>query len=724
MKRKLAETIVRLRIPILIAMAIITAVCVTTIGKTNINYDLTRYLADDTMTRRALRVMDSEFGSSEQLRLMFTDRSEAEMDEITAALKELPEVRLVIYDPEENVKREGDGTFHLVTLMLNECDAPSLVFALREMFPDAGDYYVGGTSALQLDLQERVADEIPLVMLISVAIVLIVLLLTSRAWLEPLVILPVLGVSIIINMGTNFMFRDISFITFAVCAILQLALSIDYAIMLLHTWNDARCEGLSAVDAMKEAMTRCMMRIASSALTTVAGLLSLLFMSVTIGFDIGLALSKGILISMLCVFLLMPSVALLLEKPIAKSAHKPLRLSGAPLAKALNRSKKPLAVVLIIAVICGARLTSVNEYSFSVSNDASGTENEMIDKVFGASNPLALLVPGGDSDEDIEKQRGLAAALMEIRLPDGSPAVNGISAMVTTGAKALECYTPEEVAEMTGQSAAAVRMLFVLNGFGEKARADRLLDAAGAFSGDGTVSELADALRSARDIFIGTGHSRMVLETSFMPSSEGFTGVMEEMLRTVREFYGDDFYMTGLSMSNYEIGRAFTGDLLKVNIITLLAILAIVLISFRAVKMPLILVFVIEGAIFISMGISRIIGEKVFFMAYLICLAIQMGATIDYGILLCDQYRSFRREGLTPADALREALDRSMPTIFTSGTILVTAGFIIGVKCSVYYIYAIGQLLARGALISVILVLTLLPVLLLLSERRGAEKGA
>lgn len=724
MKRQLAETIVRLRIPILIAMTIITAVCVTTIGKTNINYDLTRYLADDTMTQRALKVMDSEFGSSEQLRLMFTDRSEAEMDEITAALRELPEVRLVIYDPEENVKREGDGTFHLVTLMLNECDAPSLVFALREMFPDAGDYYVGGTSALQLDLQERVADEIPLVMLISVAIVLIVLLLTSRAWLEPLVILPVLGVSIIINMGTNFVFRDISFITFAVCAILQLALSIDYAIMLLHTWNDARSEGLSAVDAMKEAMTRCMMRIASSALTTVAGLLSLLFMSVTIGFDIGLALSKGILISMLCVFLLMPSVALLLEKPITKTAHTPLRLSGAPLAKALNRSKKPLAVVLIIAVICGAWLTSANEYSFSVSNDASGTENEIIDRVFGASNPLALLVPGGDSDEDIEKQRGLAAALMEIRLPDGSPAVNGISAMVTTGAQALEYYTPEEIAEMTGQSAAAVRMLFILNGFGEKARADRLLDAAGAFSGDGgTVSELADALRSARDIFIGSEHSRMVLETGFMPSSDGFTGVMEDILRTVREFYGNDFYMTGLSMSNYEIGRAFTGDLLKVNIITLLAILAIVLISFRAVKMPLILVFVIEGAIFISMGISRIIGEKVFFMAYLICLAIQMGATIDYGILLCDQYRSFRREGLTPADALKEALDRSMPTIFTSGTILVTAGFIIGVKCTVYYIYAIGQLLARGALISVILVLTLLPALLALSDRDKGQKA-
>ena len=153
------------------------------------------------------------------------------------------------------------------------------------------------------------------------------------------------------------------------------------------------------------------------------------------------------------------------------------------------------------------------------------------------------------------------------------------------------------------------------------------------------------------------------------------------------------------------------------NIITFLAILLIVTVSFRSFRLPLLLVFVIEGAIWITMGTSCLLGQPIFFISYLICLSIQMGATIDYGIMLCDQYRNLRREGHSPADALSAALHRSLPTVLTSGIILVTAGYIVGKRCSVYYIASIGSLLARGASVSVILVLTLLPALLLLFDR-------
>jgi len=202
-----------------------------------------------------------------------------------------------------------------------------------------------------------------------------------------------------------------------------------------------------------------------------------------------------------------------------------------------------------------------------------------------------------------------------------------------------------------------------------------------------------------------------------------FNPCMESVLAAARNVYGDEYYATGGPMSTYDIGNAFRSDLMKVNLITLLAILLIVVISFRAFLLPLLLVFVIEGAIWISMGLSKVFGHSVFFISYLICLSIQMGATIDYGILLCDQYRMFRRGGLGPKEALQEALSKALPTVLTSGIILVTAGFIIGVQCSIYYISSIGLLISRGAAMSVLLVLTLLPALLVLFDRRIMRKG-
>lgn len=720
MRRKLAEGIVRCRILILIIMLAAAGASAAMIGRTRINYDLTRYLSGDTMTKKALAVMKEEFGSSEQVQLMFVNRDDAGLEGIVKTLEELPEVRFAVRNPETDV-RETDGTvYQLVTLTLNECDAGRLVISLREMFPEAGTYYVGGAASAQLDVQNRIAREMPMVMLISVGIVLAVLLLTSHAWLEPAVILPVLGISILINMGTNFIFADVSFITFAVSAILQLALSIDYAIMLLHAWNDGCERGLTAKEAMTEAVAGCLMRITSSAMTTVAGLMSLLFMSFTIGFDIGMVLSKGILISLLSVFLLMPALTLLMEKPLRATGHKPLRLGGEHLAAGIGKIKTPLAAVLILAVLCGAWMNQKNTYSFSDRGQTGTSEASKVSEVFGQSDPIVLLVPGGEEDADYDRQRELAGKLQALKKQNGEPALKSITAMVTTGEAALKYYTPADVAEMTGLNTLIISAFYQLNGFGESVRGDRLLDTASALSGvSEKLDEMQKMLSSARDAFIGPHYSRMLLDPNFtaLDTDPDFKRIMTEILELSGEVYGENYYITGKAMSNYDISRAFTGDLTKVNIITLLAILLIVIISFRAVLMPLLLVFVIEGAIWITMGISFLRGESIFFMAYLICLAIQMGATIDYGILLCDHYRTLRLNGLEKQKAMGETLSRSMPTVLTSGTILTTAGFVIGIQCSVYYISTIGSLIARGALISVILVLTLLPALLLLCDR-------
>ena len=718
MKKRLAHQIVRFRIPILAVILLLAGWSVFQISRTVINYDLTRYLSDDTMTKRALVVMEEEFSASEQLRLLFENRDEASMQDILSRLEDTPEVIAVQYDPETDRKEDNGGTVHLVTLTLEESDTAALVPVLREMFPEAGDYIVSGNAVRLLDIQKSVGDEIPGIMLIAVGVVFAVLLLTSHAWLEPLLLLVVFAISILINMGTNFLFRDVSFITFAVCAILQLALSIDYAIMLLHTWNRFCDSGLGAEEAMEEALAECFMRISSSALTTVAGLLSLLFMSFTIGFDIGLVLSKGILISMLCVFLLMPSLTLMMKTPVRKTRHRPLSFGGARLGKFIYRHKKPVAVLLTLVVLAGAFFSFQNEYFFTEPDPSADTDSGRINALFGTSSPMALLVPGDETDESYDRQRALVRNLESLKRADGTPVVRSITAMVTTGEAALKEYTAGEVAEMTGMKPALVSAFFVMNGFGETVRAEELLSAAAAFVGDNEqIASLQEQLNTARQVFIGNNYHRILLEPAFTASDSDFNDCMDAVLQAADQVYPQDYYMTGGPMSVYDIGNAFRGDLMKVNLITLFAILLIVIFSFRSFLLPALLVFIIEGAIWITMGINRITGEPIFFICYLICLSIQMGATIDYAILVSDQYRIFRGKGLPVREALQETMRTALPTVLTSGIILITAGFIIGKQCSIYYISSIGLLISRGALMSVLLVLTLLPALLALFDK-------
>ena len=635
--RNLARLIIRGRYILPVVLLICTILAGTAISRTVINYDLTSYLAKDTMTIRGARVVQEEFKAANATR-------------------------------ESNSTTQGD---------------------LR-------------------GLQMKIGQEIPVALAISVAVVLVMLTVTSHAWLEPLLILFVLAVSIVLNMGTNFVFSSVSFITFAVCAILQLALSIDYAIMLLHAWNAHLDSGMDAKEAMAEALSECFMRIASSAMTTVAGLLSLLFMSFTIGFDIGMVLSKGIIISMLCVFLLMPSVTLLCGKALRRTKHKALPIGGDRLAGLVFRIRKPLAAGMVLLVLAGLYLNFRVEYTFTGKPGEAATPG-----------PLALIVPGGDTDADYDRQRDLVSRLQAVTKEDGTPAIGKIQAMVTDGADALRYYSADELAEMTGISPAVIRGYLTLSGLDEPVRGDRLLDAAvlpAQFVP--ALAEKREQLAYGRAMLNSDAHTMIVLHQEFTASSPDFIPVMTRILDSARAVYPEqEIYATGVLMSTYDISNAFRDDLLKVNLITFAAIFLIVAISFRSLRMPLVLVLVIEGAIWITIGFSALINEPVFFISYLICVSIQMGATIDYGILLSDQYRSRRAEGLAPRAALTAALKKALPTILTPGIILIVAGFAVGKVCTIYYISSIGLLVSRGALVSTLLMLTFLPSLLLLCDR-------
>ena len=327
------------------------------------------------------------------------------------------------------------------------------------------------------------------------------------------------------------------------------------------------------------------------------------------------------------------------------------------------------------------------------------------------------MVPGGDSDEDYEKQRALAEELDALTV-DGEKVLDDISAMVTTGADALKYYTAEEAAKLTGQSPVMIRGFYLLNGYGDSVRGDRLLqDAAKIMPDNAMIQSLDQALDVAKTAFLGKHYTRMLLTMHFSPADARASEAIERIIEIGRAQYGDETYLTGIPMSVYDIAAAFREDLLRVNLITLAAIFLIVALSFRRPGLAAVLVFVIEGAIWIGMAVSKLKNEPIFFMCYLILVAIQMGATIDYAILFTQRYRTEKAGGDDPCRALTAAYDRALPTVLTSGIILIMAGYVIGKLCTVYYISSIGMLLSRGATVSVLLVLTLLPALLTFREK-------
>ena len=729
MPEKLAAFIVDKRRYILAFFALAAVLSVFMIPKTVINYDFTRYLSESTVTRRSLDLMETEFGSIDQISVLFTSLEDGVCAQIAEDIQEINGISRAVYSPDSDLKYLDGVKYERLNIYTENTDMAALSGELERYLSsraDTGEFSMHGSAPESISLQRRVAEEMPLTMLIAVAVVIAVLFVTSHSYIEPVVFALVLTVSILINMGTNFIFDSISFITFAVSAILQLALAMDYSIMLLRTYFELRDGGMDDTSALKSALQQAFMLICSSSLTTVAGLGSLMFMSFTIGFDIGIVLSKGIIISMISVFTLMPALIRLFAKPLRTTMHKPLPLGGRHLGRfACTRfAKYAVPAVLIPVIIVSFVLQGQINYTFT-DTSMRGTDS-VYTRLYGRSEPLALLVPSRGTDADYETQRALIKRLSEIEY-EGRPAVSSVAAMVTSGAAALEYYTAADLADMLGIGQIRAGAYLGLMGFtGNRARADELAEKAAAFMPDNAqAAEMKALVGFAKGLFQTDDYARIVLSLDIPPKGEASFGVLEEIISLAQEFYPNEkLGFAGILMSSYDISGAFTSDILRVNLITILAIFLIVALSFRSLSVPLILIFVIQGAVMVNMASSviatrlssvlpKLFHERsVFFMCYLICLAIQMGATIDYGILLTTHYINSRKTEDKHA-AMASALRLSMPTIFTSGLILFTAGLAIGLVCTVYYIYSIGLLIASGTFFSLVMVLILLPPLLL-----------
>ncbi len=727
---KLARLTVRYRAVIIILFILATVWAFAHLDATPINYDLTSYLSEDTDTSIGLRRMQAAFEPTASFRVAL-----ASDDDQAAALAQeigkLPGVMSAAFDPGKNAS-EDETVWRLIEVITEEAEAAASYDAAEALLRDV-PHLSAGTVKDNRTIQDSIRQEIPGVMAVSCLIVLAVLLLMTHSWVQPLLFYLIIAVSIVLNMGTNMVFSSISFITFAVTAILQLALAMDYSIMLINAYDRELTADGEPAQAMVRALSATYMPVLSSSLTTVAGMLSLVTMSFRIGYDIGMVLAKGILISMLTVFFLMPGLLVILTPVIRKTTHRyHLRLRGNGIVNLLRKSRGGIAILLVLLIAAGAVIQFRNVYTYTVHD--MDDESARLSHIFGDANQVALIYPGDDSDEDYARERELLDRLGRIEA-NGAPVLKESFAMTTTGAMAVEMYDAAGVAKLLGMDVLRVSMASSLAGIRYPIRGDRLIakvqemrGVLSAFASEDQLAMLDDIsglLETAKNAFRRNGEGRAVITLDLNSTDPARGRVIAEIKAALHEIYGDNGALTGMMVATNDIADSFEDDVRKVTFLTIGAIFLIILISFRSFLIPVLLVLVIQGAVWINMAVSGLLDGNIFFMCYLICMALQMGATIDYGILLTTHYRTLRA-ALSPWEAAGHALSLSLPTLLTSGLALVIAGYVVGWMSSLFYISSIGIMLGRGALASLALVILLLPCLLVWTDRwmtRGSGRS-
>lgn len=442
---------------VVVIFLIAAAVCVFLSEGVAINYNLSDYLDEDTQTKISLEIIENEFGTTCDVQVMIDGITAEDANSVRDSLSELPNVLNVSFDAEsENNFRDNKALF--VVLVEGDEYSDAAIETANEIRTLLSETYadkisLGGAVIEKSDMRSTIQSEMLLIIVISVALAAVIMLLTSHSWLEPVVLLATSGIAILLNMGTNLIFGEISYITNAVAAILQLALSIDYSIVLLHSYRSIKETEENAAKAMSRAVKSVFKPVSASALTTLAGLLALLFMSFGIGFDIGSVLMKGIILSALVSMTLLPSVLLLLDGAMTKTAKKALVLRGrrfCDLAFTASAVIVPLAVVLIVG---GAFLQAKNTYAFTDTDMG----NSAIKDTFGQNNSI-VLVYDKDGDTDA-KEAALIELIKAYQTESGKNVLKSYNAYSNT---VREIYDLETAAKKLDMSVEDVELLFVM----------------------------------------------------------------------------------------------------------------------------------------------------------------------------------------------------------------------------------------------------------------------
>lgn len=747
--QKITRFIVDKKNYIIILFIALIAYCIWGIGQVKIEYDITAYLPSNTDTKQALDIMDDEFVTFGTATIMIRNISFDDAMELHDEIENLDGVKSFEFHNTEDYYKRSCALFN-ITFEGDENDGLSVSAYNKTLeLLDGRDLFV--SASLTDTYAEELQHDVNFVLLLAVIIIVAVLAFTSKSFGEIPVFILTFGVAALLNMGTNYWFGTISFISNSVCVILQLALAIDYAIILCHRFSEEKAKGLSPKDAMTAALAKAIPEIGGSSLTTIAGLLALTTMALGLGADLGLVLAKSIVCSMITVFLFMPCITLYFSKAIDKTTHKSFVPRITAIGKLDVKLRYVLPVIFLAATIVCGYFSFRTEYVYStVSIDTSRPSVTQIarretEDVFGYSNQLAVLVPKGDYGLEkrvIDTVNAHEEVKEAVGISNVEITANGQTYYLTDRLNyrqfSLLLGTDDTTATNIYRAYAYFSQYDSQDGISEVAlfeankdiytasildicdcafRKDDFISAILSDNEDltETYENLRDTINDAEAQLIGTNYTRVLFILDCDVESKETFSLIETLRGEVKAFCPQAIF-AGDSMSSYDLDQSFSTDNLKVSILTVLFVFVILMFTFRSWGIPIPLAVAIQGAIFINFSISAFTGTNLFFFVYLIVSAIQMGATIDYAIVFTNRYQALKQE-MDKKTAAIEALNQSFPTILTSGSILAIAGFLIGGVVSDPLIATLGTCLGQGVLISIACVMLVLPALLLIFDK-------
>ena len=732
---KLAEFIVDKRNLFFLIYIIALVFCIFSRNWVKVENDVTKYLPDSTETRQGLTVMNDQFVTYGTAQVLLANISYDRAQEAADMIEDINGVTSVTFDNTED-HYKGTSALLDVTFDGEEEDQIS-IDAMNEIKDKLTGYDVYYSTSVANDDSANLESEMQVVTAIAAVIIVVVLLLTSKSYAEVPVLLITFIAAALLNMGTNFLLGTISFISNSVTIVLQLALAIDYAIILCHRYTEER-ENLPAREATITALSKAIPEISSSSLTTVSGLLALAFMQFKIGEDLAVVLIKAIILSLLSVFTLMPGLIMVFSKWMDKTVHKNLIPSISAVGKFAIKTKYIIPPIFAAVIIVACVLANMCPYCFSTGSTSTPRKSEStiaqekIDSTFGSRNMIALVVPAGN----YEAEKNLLAdldACDEVKSTQGLANTEAMDGYMLT-----DSLTPREFSELVGLDYEVAKLLYsayAINqeNYGEVINSSSkysvplidmfefLLDEIdkGYVTLEGDLKEQMDDLSGQLDKALlqlkTDDYSRLVVYLNLPEEGDETFAFLDRVHEMMAKYYTDNYYVVGNSTSDYDLSSSFSRDNLVISILSALFVIIILLFTFKSAGLPVLLILVIQGSIWINFSFPYLMDSPLYFLGYLVVNSIQMGANIDYAIVISSRYDDLKKQ-LPIKEAIIETLNQAFPTIITSGSILAAAGILISFLSTNGVISAIGTCLGRGTIISIILVMGVLPQILYLGD--------
>ena len=718
---------------LLYAFALIFSIVAT--GWVKVENDITTYLPEDTETRQGLTVMNDNFVTYGTARVMVSNVTYETAENICSDLESVDGVTSVDFDDTTDHYKSASALFS-VTFDGTTTDDISIhaLHTIRDML--AGyDTYID--TEVGVDTSADLQSEMSVILVLAAIVIVLVLTLTSRSYAEVPVLIMTFGAAALLNMGTNFLCGTISFISNSVTVILQLALAIDYAIILCHRFSDEH-ETKDTREACIAALSKAIPEISSSSLTTISGLGALAFMHFGIGRDMATVLIKAILFSLLSVFTLMPGLLMVFSKKIDATRHKNLIPKITFLGKFDVATRFIVPPIFAVVVVVTAVLANKCPYCYSYTDLVTAKQSESqiahqkIKNTFGVNNMVAVIVPTGDYDSERQLLKDLDSCA-EVKSTQGLANIDAMD-----GYKLADALTPRQMSELAGLDYEVAEALYaayavnqneygkLISGLGDYKvplfdmfmfLQREMKDGNITLDGDiqETLDDLFEQLNKAQLQLQSDKYSRLVVYLNLPEESDETMDFLDTMHALIAKYYSSDTYIVGNSTNVKDLSSSFGEDNMLISVLSALFVVIILLFTFKSAGLPVLLIVVIQGSIWINFSVPTIQHESLYFLGYLIVNSIQMGANIDYAIVISSHYTDLKKE-MRPKEAIIAALNEAFPTIFTSGTILAVAGALIGVMTTNPVIAAIGTCLGRGTVISIVLVMAVLPQILLIGD--------